>query len=75
VALSDGFLFQGKRSSAARRALSPIAQLADIDLQFAQGAAERVAMHAQFACGAALIALVFLEDRQDKAFLEFPYGL
>ena len=67
---ADDFLFESHSARAAGRALSA-AQLADIDLQLADGAAEGVAVHAQFASGAALVALIFLQHSENEAFLEF----
>jgi hypothetical protein len=69
--LADDFLFQRYRAGAAGWALYAVAELADVDLQLGDGAAERVAVHAQFAGGAALVAFVFFEDGQDETFFEF----
>src|SRR5882672_7680672 len=72
--LADDFLFHGHRASAARRALASIAELADIDLQFVDSAAQSVAVHAQFAGSAALVAFVLLQHGQDEALLEFTHA-
>lgn len=48
-----------------------IAQLPHINLELGDGAAEGVAVHAQFAGGAALVAFVFLQDGKDELLLEF----
>lgn len=32
-------------------------------------------MHSQFPGSAALVSTIFLKNRQDEAFLEFPYAL
>ena len=61
--LADDLLFQGDGAGAAGRALDAIAELADVNLQLADGAAEGVAVHAQFAGGAALVAFVLLRER------------
>ena len=73
--LASRFLVQGHRTCAAWRTLNSIAELANVDLELAERAAESVAVHSQFARGAALVALVFLEDGEDKTFLEFPHSL
>jgi hypothetical protein len=73
--LTHDFLFNGDRAGAANWTLDPVAQLTDVDLQFREGTTESVAMHAQLAGSAALVALVFLKDGQNKAFLEFPHTL
>ena len=73
--LTNGLLFQGDGASAARWATGSVAEEANVDFEFGEGAAERVAMHTEFARGAALVALVFLENGQDEAFLELADGL
>jgi hypothetical protein len=73
--LADEFLFHADGAGAADGAFDPVAELADIDFEFGDGAAERVAVHAQFARGAALVALVFLKHGQDEAFLELTHTL
>jgi hypothetical protein len=72
--LAHGLLLHRDWARAARRALGAIAQLADVNFQFADGAAEGVAVHAQFARGAALVALVFLKDGKNEALLEFAHA-
>jgi hypothetical protein len=72
--LTNDLLFYGDRPGAARRAPDSIAQLANVDLQLGDGAAQGIAVHAQFAGGAALVAAVFLQYGEDEAFLEFPYA-
>ena len=62
------------RAGAAGWALDAVAELADVDLQFGDGAAERVAVHAEFAGGAALVAFVFLQHGQDETLLEFTHA-
>ena len=54
------------RTRAAWRTLHAIAQLAHVNLELGDGAAQRVAVHAQFARRAALVALVLLQNGQDK---------
>ena len=71
---ADDFLFQSDGTGAARWSLDSIPKLADIDLQFADSAAEGVTVHAEFTGGAALVAFIFLEHGEDKAFLEFPHA-
>jgi hypothetical protein len=73
--LADDLFFQGDGAGTAGWTLDAIAELTDINLQFADGAAESVAVHAQFAGGATLIAFVFLQNCQDKAFLKLAHSL
>jgi hypothetical protein len=73
--LANGFFLESNRAGAAWGTLHAVAQLANIDFQLREGAAESVAVHAQLACGAALIALVFLEHSQDKALLKLTNSL
>jgi hypothetical protein len=74
IFLADDFLFQRDRTSTPRGALDAVTELANVDLQFADGAAERVTVHAQFARGTALVSLVFLEHRQNEALFEFAHA-
>src|SRR5579864_882464 len=71
MSLTNDLLFHGKGAGAAGWTLDAIAQLSDIDFQLGDGAAQGIAVHAQFTGGAALVPPVFLKDRQDEAFLEF----
>jgi len=73
--LAYRLLFAGDRARTAGRALHAIPQKPYIDLEFVDGAAERVAVHTQFARGAALIAFVFLEHGEDKTLLELTHAL
>jgi hypothetical protein len=72
LGLSREFFLERRGASASRRTLPPIAEFADINLEFADRAAQCVAMHAKLTSGAALIALVLFEDRSDETLLEFP---
>jgi len=63
-------LVVGRRSCATRRALAAVTKFADIDLEFTNGAAQRIAVHSQLAGGTALVALVFPEDRSDETLLK-----
>jgi hypothetical protein len=49
--------------------------LTGVNLELVDRAAESVAVHAQLARGAALVALVFLEHGEDEAFLELTHTL
>jgi hypothetical protein len=71
---ADDFLFQADGAGAAGRALDAVAELADVDFQLGDSAAESVPMHAQFAGGAALVAFVFLEHGEDETFLELAHA-
>ena len=66
--------FERDGAGAARGTLHAVAQLADIDLELADGAAEGIAVHAQFARGAALISAILLQNGEDESFLEFPHA-
>jgi len=74
MSLTNDLLFHGNGAGAAGRTLNAIAQLPDVDLQLGDGAAERIAVHAQFTGGPALVPPVFLKNGQDEALLEFPYA-
>jgi hypothetical protein len=63
-------LLVGRRASAARRTLAAIPKLTNVDLKLSDRAAEGVAVHVQFARGAALVALVLLQHGQDELLLE-----
>jgi len=41
-----------------------------VKLEFGDGAAESVAVHAQLACGLTLVALIFLQYGKDESLLE-----
>jgi len=73
--LADELLFHRHRPGTPGRPLDAIAQLPDINLQFADRAAERVAVHPQFPRGTALIALVFLQNGKDETFFELAHTL
>src|ERR1700685_1309781 len=68
-------LLKPRRPRTARRTPYSVTQLADVDLQFGDGAAEGVAVHAELARRAALVAFIFLEDGQDETLLEFSPAL
>jgi hypothetical protein len=70
IRLADDFLFQRERAGAARGPLYAIAKLTDVDLELGDSAAERIAVHAQLARGAALVAFVLLQYGEDETFLE-----
>ena len=73
--LADGFFLQCDGASAAWGATGSVAEEANVDFEFGESAAEGVAVHAQFAGGAALVAFVFLENRQDEALFKFADSL
>src|SRR5205823_11668908 len=74
-ALTQRFLFHRRRSRASGRPSRSIPKLADVNLQFVNRPAERVAVHSQFAGRAALVALVLLKAGEDKPLLEFADAL
>jgi hypothetical protein len=49
--------------------------LSHINLQFGNGAAQRVAVHSQLPRGPALVAVVFLQHGENEALFEFAYCL
>ena len=49
-----------------------VADLGSVHIQLREGAAQRVAMHAELGRGLALIALVMGKDFEDVALLELP---
>jgi hypothetical protein len=73
VILSRDFPFQESRPGTARRTPGAVAQLSHVNFQFRDSSTEGVAVHAEFARGAALVTLIFLEHREDEALLEFAY--
>src|SRR5947209_10420023 len=73
--LTHDLLFERHGASAAGRTLYSVPELANVDLQFSESAAKRVAVHAQFAGGTALVAFVFIEHRENESFLELPSAL
>ncbi len=52
-----------------------VADLDGVEVEFGEGAAQRVAMHAELGGGLALIPLVVRKDFEDEALLELTYGL
>jgi hypothetical protein len=68
--VSDPFL-KGCRTSTARGAPAAVAELTHVKFELSDGAAQGVSMHSQLPRGATLVALVFLENSSDEAFLEF----
>ena len=74
LGLSHQLLFRRDRANAARRPLYPIPQLANINLQFRDRAAEGVTVHAQFSGRPALVAFVLLENGEDKSFFKFAHS-
>ena len=72
-ALADSLLYLKYRTLGMRRTLEPMTNLHGIDIQFGNGAAERVAMHAQFFCCLTLIALVVRKYCKKVTALEFTH--
>jgi hypothetical protein len=69
--LACEFFLVGCRASASRRTPAAVPEFANIDLEFADGAAQGVAVHSQLPGSAALVAFVFLKDCRDEALFEF----
>src|ERR1700677_1154714 len=74
-ALAYRLFFHRGRTRAPRRTLRAVPKLPYIDLEFIDGPAEGIAMHSQFAGGAALVTLVFLKDGENKTLLELTHAL
>ena len=72
--LTGGAFVAGRRADAARRPTGTRTESPNVKMEFSDGAAEGVAMHAKLACCLALIAPVFLQHGQNKALLEFADG-
>lgn len=74
--LTRGFLLERCQRWAftARWTASAVAQALHVELEFRDGAAERVPVHAELARGLALVPVVFLENRDDEPLLEFANG-
>ena len=66
-------LFIGHGTGAAWGTLDSVTQLAHVNLELGNRAAQRVPVHSQFARRAALVALVLLQHSQDEALLELPH--
>jgi len=64
--LPSYLLLVARRASAARWPLAAIPKLANVNFEFRDGPAEGIAVHIQFARGAALIALILLQNSQNK---------
>ena len=73
--LANRFLIVAAEPGAPRRTFDAVAQLPHVNLQLADGAAQGITVHAEFARGPALISSVLLQHGEDKPFLEFAYGL
>lgn len=75
VASADDLLLHRHGSRTAWGALDAVAKLADVNLQFRNGAAQGIAVHAEFTGGAALIAFILLQNSEDETFLELAHTL
>lgn len=71
--LARDFLLEHLRTSAARRTSCAISQAAHIELQFRDGPAKGVAMHAQLTRRLALVTVVLLKNVEEEALLEFAH--
>ena len=73
--LAGGALIVSREAYAAWGPASPGTEGADVELEFGNGAAQGIPVHAELPCGLALVATVFLQDGQDEPLLEFAHGL
>ena len=75
--LSSGFFLRqkvGNRAGTARWTTGSVAQGTHVELEFGNGATQGIAVHPELARGLTLVAIVFLQNSEDKSFLKFPYG-
>ncbi len=72
--LADLFAVEDRRTGAAWRPFGTRAERPDINLKFLHGAAQGVAVHAQFAGGLALVAAILLEHGHNETLFEFTNG-
>jgi len=72
--LASRFLFHGHRARTAWGTLDAIAELTNVYLQLGDSTAESIAVHAQFARSAALVAPVFLKHGEYESLLELTYA-
>jgi hypothetical protein len=75
--LASGLLLQkfikSDRARAPRRTAYAAAQFGQVKVQFIDGAAESIAVHAEFASRSALVAMVAFQYVQDEPLLKFAY--
>ena len=64
--LTSDFFVVRQRTRGARRTFAAVAELADVNLQFINCAAEGIAVHAELPRSAALIAFVFFEHGRNE---------
>src|SRR6516164_9648271 len=69
----ESFL-QGKGPFAAHRAAPGVAELAHIEFEFGQSAAESVAVHSQLSGCLALVSFVLLQYVYQETLFEFAHG-
>jgi len=70
-ALANSLLLESDGTGTARGATGSVAEEANVNFEFGESTTEGVAMHAEFAGGAALVAFIFLENGEDEALFEF----
>ena len=68
--LTSDFFVVRQRTRGARRTFTAVAELADVNLQFINRAAEGIAVHAELPRSAALISFVFFEHGRNETPLE-----
>src|SRR5271165_6554299 len=72
--LARGFLLQRDGVCAARRTAGSSAQFFDVQLEFGDGPAESVAVHAELTRGFALVPVTVLQHAKNEFLLEFTDG-
>ncbi len=73
--LADGFPFHRDWTGATRGTLPALPELPYIDLEFIDGSAQGVSVHAQFAGSTALVPFVFLKYGEDEALFKLSHTL
>ncbi len=73
--IGPALAFAGRGSFACYRAAHAIANLRRVEIEFSEGPAERIAMHAEFFCSLALVAFMVSEHLEDVALLELLDGV
>ena len=72
--LTGDFPVHCDRVGAARRPARTVTQAFGVQLKFGDGAAQGVAVHTQLARSLALVALAFLQHRENESLLEFTHA-
>ena len=74
-ALAAGWATHAVANAVAQLHAELAANLSGVEVELGEGAAERVAVHAEFVGGLALVSLVLRKHFEDVAFLELANGI